>query len=622
MKEFYVSRYFKRWMPLILVVCIICTCATYGMLSMFRSYEASAVIEYTSFNANLGQTPSGEKLDVTELKSASVIAKVIERLDLSENYSADRLISGINIMEVPDEDEELIKEAKWELGEEYVSEPIRYVVSYTDKDPVMARRILDEVLDVYFSEYSEHYVNRSTLSNRLNKIYDDNYDYMELMELVEGDVKLAVDVLYERLENAPYFRSVDTGLTFQDLIYEFEYVLDVCVSEVFSEIYGYQITGNKNVLVAAYEARMEANGIEEQVSLDMIGDIEALIDAYVEHMAASGNTDITHEYILDEVYDPDHSDFQGELLGSGEQVVTYDKLMEAWRDYRQGKDHAAIDTAYCNWVIDTFTECTGACGNRCASSAKTCTALSNPAYGEMEARVNTQIRDLIDELNDLYVLSARTNAEYNEYLGASNISVLSSVAVYDTIDVKLYTGIVAVLLLVVGCGIAVVVGRLEDILHYMFRTDHLTGFGNRAAVDSYLLKRENKVLKEHTVCMMVAVKNQPEINQVYGRKDGDALLTCVSQSIREAFSGYDAEFFYNGNATFLVFSGKTAEEEAKVCARQIMRLIDRRDAAKDFQIQYEIGFAESKHMDTFDVRKLLSKAYDNRESYTSVRAEL
>ena len=621
MKEFYVSRYFKRWMPLILVVCLVCTCATYAGLSMMRSYEASAVIEYTSFDAHLGLTPSGDALDVTEVKSASVIAKVIERLELGEEYSADRLISGINIAAVPDEDEELIKEAKWELGEEYTSEPIRYVVSYTDKDPVMARRILDEVLDVYFSEYSERYVNRSTLSNRLNKIYNDHYDYMELMELVESDVKLAVDVLYDRLENAPYFRSADTGLTFQDLIYEFEYVLDVCVSEVFSEIYGYQITDNKNVLVAAYNARIDANGIEEQVGLDMIGDIEALIDAYVAHMAASGNTDITHEYILDEVYDPDHSDFLGNLMGNGEQVVTYDKLMEAWRDYRQSKDHAAIDTAYCNWVIDTFTACTGACGNKCASSAKTCTALSNPAYGEMEARVNTQIRDLIDRLNELYVLSARTNAEYNEYLGAHNIAVLSSVAVYDTVNVKLYTGIVAVLLLVIGCGTAVVLGRIEDILLYVFRTDHLTGFGNRAAVDSYLKKRENKVLKDHTACMMVAVKNQPEINQQRGRKEGDDLLVCFSKSIREAFSGYEAEFFYTGNASFIVFCDKTSGDDVRDCAKQIGLLVDRREAVADCDVHYEIGIAESKQDNTYETRKLLSKAYDNRKSFVSMAAE-
>ena len=621
MKDFYLSRYLKRWLPLILVVCMVFTCATYALLSLTQSYEASAVIEYTSEDARLGLTPSGEKLEVAELKSASVIAKVIDRLDLSETYSADRLISGISILALPDEEEEAIKEAKWELGEEYISEPIRYIVSYTDKDPVKARQILDEVLDVYFEEYSSRYVNTSTLSNRLNKIYNDNYDYLELMELVESDVELAVSVLYGRQSKAPYFRSADTGLTFQDLIYEFEYLLNVSVSEIYSEIYGYQITRNKDVLVATYNARMDANGITGQVELDMIEDVEHLIDAYVEHMAASGNTDITHEYILDQVYDPDHHDYQGNLIGSGEQTVTYDKLMDAWREHRQSKDHAAIDTAYCNWVIGSFTACTGNCDNRCESSALTCTALSNASYADMEARVNTQVRQLVDKLNELYVLTAKTNTEYNAYLGAGNISVLSSVSGYESVNVMLYTAIVAVLLLIVGFGTAVVLGRMEDILSFMFRTDHLTGFGNRAAVDNYLTKQENKVLKDHTVCTMVMIKNQPQINQQLGRKGGDELLACFSQSMKEAFSGYDAEFFYNGNASFIVFCNKMSADEARDCTRQISLLVDRREAAAQCDVQYEIGIAESKRDDAYETRKLLTKAYDNRESFVSVTAE-
>ena len=111
MKEFNLSRYIKRWMPLILVVCIVLTGLTYVGLSGMQMQTASAVIEYTSENARQGLTPSGDALDVNELKSASVIAKVIERMGLEGEYSADSLISAISIYPVYDDEEEATKEA-------------------------------------------------------------------------------------------------------------------------------------------------------------------------------------------------------------------------------------------------------------------------------------------------------------------------------------------------------------------------------------------------------------------------------------------------------------------------------------------------------------------------------
>lgn len=621
MKAFNLSRYFKRWMPLILVICIVVTGITYISLSGSQKYAASAVIEYTSEDAKLGFTPSGEPLDVNELKSASVIAKVIERMNLEGEYSADSLISDIYIHPVVDEEEEATKEAMRELGEEYVSEPIRYIVSFEDKDPVFARQVLDEVLDVYFAEYSEKYVNRSTIANRLNKIYDDNYDYLELMELIEEDVSSAIDVLYGKLSNAPYFRSTVTDMTFQDLIYEFEYLLDVNVSEIFSEIYAHQLTRDKSVLFAKYNSRIEENDIMDEVEVGLIADVELLIDAYVNHMAESGNTDITFEYILDEVYGPDHEDYDGYLLGTGEQTVTYDKLIEAWRQNRRDKEYASIDSAYCSWVIKSFKECKYNCGGKCSASALTCSALNDPEYAEIEENVNTQIHQLVDELNDLYVLAADTNEEYNEYLGASNIAVLSTVSVQENVNVRLYTIIVAVLLLIVGCGAAVLLGRMNDILAYMFHTDHMTGFGNRAAVDSYLKEHESKILSGGTACVIAAIKNQPKINQRMGRKEGDALLVSFSKALKEVFGGCNAEFFYNGNASFIVFCTQMDAETMQNCVQQIGLYVDMREAAKGCAVEYEVGAAQNAQGDIRRMRELLSKAYENRTSHMSSAVE-
>lgn len=51
MKEFQISRYVKKWLPLIIVVCVALTGAVYVFLSSSQTYIASAVIRYEGEDA-------------------------------------------------------------------------------------------------------------------------------------------------------------------------------------------------------------------------------------------------------------------------------------------------------------------------------------------------------------------------------------------------------------------------------------------------------------------------------------------------------------------------------------------------------------------------------------------
>ena len=99
----------------------------------------------------------------------------------------------------------------------------------------------------------------------------------------------------------------------------------------------------------------------------MFDDVEEVIDAYVYKMRESGNTDITADYILNEVHEKNITDGDGNVITKGDQTVTYDKLIYAWRDHDLNDALATIDTAYCRYVLDTFNSCTGACGEPAAA---------------------------------------------------------------------------------------------------------------------------------------------------------------------------------------------------------------------------------------------------------------
>lgn len=613
MKNFQIFRYVKKLLPIIMVLCILATYAVYYKLSSSNTYIASEVIHYNDEQAEKGLAPTGDKLDVNEIKSSSVMSKVVDRMGLSGLYSVDSLISRISITPLPDEDKEARKEAILEEGEEYIYEPSTFIVSFTAaswEGADFARTVLDETLDVYYAQFSQKYVNVAPANNTIENIDSADYDYIELLELVDTSIENTLSTLYQRMDQNNFFRSTTTGASFSDLAEEFNYLRQVKVSSLFSKIYKYQITKSKSVLVSDYTTRIDNNDISNVKEMSIVEDVVKVIDTYVEKMRESGNTNISYEYILDNLHERSLQDVVGD------QTVTYDELIYSWRDHNENKEHAVIDSAYCQYVIDTFKKCNGTCGGACEGSVSTCTQLSNPGYDKLREETDAEINELIEELNRLYDTTMETNEEYNEYLGASYISVYSTASVKESVNVVLYTAIAFVFLIVVFLGGTIILGRIGDIINYIFYTDHLTGFSNRAYFDKYLKSMDKKLLDDGTVYCTVDIANLLQINGEYNRATGDEIIRMFTTLIRECFGKTKAEFIYNGNGNYVVL----AEDSDYITVEDIMGLfmlrLDEREEHRDIAIEYKIGIAET-FKENKTARKLLSEAIKSKKTYRS-----
>lgn len=613
MKNFQILRYVKKFLPLIVVFCLLATYAIHFKLSASNTYIASEVIHYNDEQAEKGLAPSGDKLDVNEIKSSAVMSKVVDRMGLTGVYSVDNLISRINITPIEDKDKVAQRDAKLEIGEEYIYEPSTFAVSFTatsGEGPEFARTILDETLDVYFERFSQKYVNVAPANNTVENLNENDYDFIEIMELLDTSIDGTVTTLYQRMEQNNYYRSTDTGVSFSELADDFNYLRQVKVSALFSKIYNYQITKNKSVLVSDYTTRIDNNGISNTKDESIVEDVVEVIDAYVDKMRESGNTNISHEYILDNLHERNLQDFVGD------QTVTYDELIYSWRDHEESKVHAIIDSAYCRYILNTFTACTGNCGGQCQYSDRTCMELSSPDYAASREDVEKEISALIDELDSLYDITMRTNDEFNKYLGASYISVMSSASVKESVNVILYTAIAFFFLMILCCGGAVVLGRTGDIVDYIFYKDHLTGFNNRAYLDKYLKSKDKKLLDDGVVYCMVDISNLIQINEKYTRSVGDDIIKIFTNGIKENFGKSKAEYIYNGNGSFVIMT----EDSDYITVEDIMKLfrlrLDEREEHKDVIIEYKIGIAEI-FKENKTARKLLSEAIENKKVYIS-----
>ena len=620
MKNFQIMRYLKKLLPIFVVFCLVATYAINFKLKGSNTYVASEVIHYNDPAAEQGLTPTGSKLDVNEIKSSAVMSKVVDKMGLTGIYSVDSLISRVSITPLPDEDKIAQKEAKLEEGEEYIYEPSTYIVSFTatnNEGPDFARTILDETLDVYFAEYSQKYVNVAPVKNVIDDLENENYDYIEMLEIIDMGIDETLNTLYQRMEQNPYYRATNTGASFSDLADEFNYLRNVRLSALFSKVYKNQITKNKTILVSDYTTRIDNNNILNTKEESIVKDTVDVIDAYVEKMRESGNTNITYEYILDNVHERNLVDGSGNPITSGDQTVTYDELIYSWRDHNETKEYSIIDTAYCQYIIETFSACTGKCnGKECLTSSQTCTELHDENYKELKKEIDTEIESLISDLTKLYNTTMNTNDEYNQYLGASYISVLSTASVKPSINVNLYTLIAFFFLVILCCGGAIVLGRMGDIISYIFYTDHLTELNNRAYFDKYLKSMDKKLLDNGTVYCMVEIANLSAINNEYSRQIGDGIIKMFTTYLKESFGKTNAEFVYNGNGSFVIM----AKDSDYITVEDILRLfglrLDEREDYQNIKIEYKVGIAET-FKENQTARRLLSETIKNKKDFTS-----
>lgn len=619
MKNFKIIKYLKKLLPIIVILCLVATYAINLKLKGSNTFVASEVIHYNDPAAEQGLTPTGSKLDVNEIKSSAVLSKVVDKMGLTGIYSVDSLISRVSITPLPDEDKVAQKEAKLEEGEEYIYEPSTYIVSFTatnNEGAEFARTIIDEILDVYFSQYSQKYVNVAPANNVIENLHQENYDYIEMIEMIDSGVDETLNTIYQRVNQNPYYRATSTGASFSDLADEFNYLRNVKLSSLFSKIYKYQITKNKTILVSDYTTRIDNNKILDAKEESIVKDTVAIIDAYVEKMRESGNTNITYEYILDNIHE--NNLLEGAL---GDQTVTYDELIFSWRDHKETKEYAIIDTAYCKYIINTFSACLGKCEhNECSNSNKTCSEIHIENYQQLKEEIDVEIQELINELSSLYSTTMQTNDEYNKYLGASYISVLSSASVKPSVNVNLYTLIAFFFLVILCCGGAIVIGRFGDIVNHIFYVDHLTEFNNRAYFDKYLKGMDKKLLDDGTVYCVIDLTNLTAINADYSRQVGDEVIKVFTNYLKEAFGKTKADFIYNGNGSFIII----ASDSDYITVEDIIGLftlrLSEREEHQDINIEYKVGIAET-FKDNQTARKLLSEAIKNKKDYSKKETE-
>ena len=599
MKSFNIIRYLKKWWPLIALMSFCAGVFFMRYATSNQSYTAQSIIKYNYSKAEDGKTPSGEDLDVSEIFSSTVVKEAIEDLGLTVNV--DTIRSGGTVTGIVPDDVTKTQEAKIDKGEdveEYHS--TEYIVKLSvssEYSTEYVRTMLDEILSCYFANFGEKYVDYSTIPNNAAALDGQGYDYIEQAEILNNTVAQITENLGNCQAAHPEFVSSTTGLSLSDLLDEYNYVSDVEIPYLFSEILGGKLTQNREVLLKKYQERYNTYVMDGDVDSEKVAAVLEVIQSYgnknkdgslyYQRGARSGTDDDTGGFVLSDVYEEDTNI---------DRTTVYDNLISDYVTILNRQSNNVIDAAYCQYIINVF------------QGASDSSDVSDENQAFTDQAVEQEIAALQGRLNTLYETLSLTMKEYNEYCGAVNLGVLASTTVSEKINVKLYILLGVAVFFILGiCG-AILLGRIQDFVEYLFFTEQSLDMPNRTACDLFIRNNSSRVLPDDTVCVVVELANLSQINTVYGRERGNAMLTQFADFLKEA-SATCGTIYYNGGQQFIGFFDQCRMEDAESFADYFHRLIAAYNAeSTEATYQYVIGISESKANNAYSIRALLREA--------------
>ena len=470
MNKFNLLKYLSKWKYLIFAVCVLGALIVYKYAMYNQEYTASTVISYTGQNAADGKTPSGDDIDVTEIYSAAVITDVLE--DLNLNIGADAIRSKCKVTEIIPPDEEVKKQALLEAGEEYTYFPTDYVVSFSvgsEYSQDFARTVLDSIIKNYFATYGEKYINQQTLPNNNVRGSDGQYDYIERVEILDAWALNISDYLAAKKETQPNYRSAETGYSFSDLYEIYKSYIDYDIPQIYSLILEQEVTGDKETLIKKYQSDISTYELDLQNMEEKINDLNDLITKYSDknkegveyhYGTQSDEGNDASDYILKNVYDEWNQED-----GHVQSETTYDTLINEYVDIETEKEKLEVDLEHKKKLLAVFTD----------------GAQSEDMSNKDE--IEQSLEELSQKLGDMYSSVSTTVDEYNQYIGAYNVSTLSSISTSEKINVRMYIVLAIIIFFFGGCIGAIILGRSKDFLDYIMYTDRKTGLPNRAMCD-------------------------------------------------------------------------------------------------------------------------------------------
>ena len=178
-----------------------------------------------------GVNPDGTRFNIFEMTSDKVLERTLSKLNIP-NITVDDLRSRINIYPILQINvNEKIKSAT-ATGKDYSYFPNEYVIIYSQKNilaPNHTTELLEALSNSYQEIFKEKYTDKNTVLTNI-KFNTQDYEYIELSDVYTNKISSIIDYLTTKKYENGSFRSSKTNQTFENLINEYQKLLDIDVA--------------------------------------------------------------------------------------------------------------------------------------------------------------------------------------------------------------------------------------------------------------------------------------------------------------------------------------------------------------------------------------------------------
>ncbi len=612
MKELDVFRYLKKYRTMIILLSILAGVSFFLIAQLYiQQYTAVTVIEYTGSRASEGLSPDGSDIDTSEIYATNLVSQAMKALGIEyTEATTDDIRMNIQVEPVITEEDLQVQQSKLENGEkDYEFIPTRFVVSFNcgvGNGKEYPRKVLNQILQEYAVYYGKNHVNTSLAANPVSDITSKGYDYLEMAEVMDSTLENMIEHLSDKVEWNSEFRSSRTGRSFQDLLEEFEFIREVEVRQLLSEILEGRVTKDRDLLLDKYKNRNNNLEISNSAATFEIDRIRGIIASYEDAMgefnagaASISESDPNGEdkqanalqnNVLPDVYDDWNRDEDGNW-NPVDRTAEYDQLLIKYIEDRTLYEQNLIEKEYNNYILSVF--------NRAP-------AVSSETEQE---KIREEIGSLAEKINALQTVYYETNDEYNEYLGARNIVMLSSVRVTERFPIMIFTVLIVIIFGVLGCAGAALFGRIEDFIEYYAFTSKVDGLPNRAKCDQFIAIRERKPIQEGFACIVFKMANLQMENARLGREAGDKMIKDFVEILTSVFAPSDKVFVgNNGAGQYLIFAENMEEEQVNAALFQVSVVLMEKAQSCGYFIELQSGHACAGKEQCFYIRELISIA--------------
>lgn len=301
------SRRIYAWLIILCIVAGLCApLLLYQFTKPMQTVSSVVTLDYQVGNEAVQNltAPDGTSLDLTQILSSYVLSNALYGMKLSAPITISNLRANIKIERVLTDSSRRTQEIAAQMKEENNTQAFaqaqnvtltyqnKFIVSLSNgfgNDESVTKLmltnselsvLLNRIISAYNDYLAETYADFSLPADEFTLIDPERQDIQDCLDLLAS----AESNLYAYCSSKPrstrYYRSWKTGYTLADLMQDLQTCREVDINYLYSYIFQYGITKDKNSLILKYQYRLRNTELRKETLNKNIETIDSILKNY------------------------------------------------------------------------------------------------------------------------------------------------------------------------------------------------------------------------------------------------------------------------------------------------------------------------------------------------------